>query len=69
MPYSDIIDKPRYDYITNEQVEIDRLVYQMYNLNEEKEKILSACRLQIYALILWQDIYLIQKNHTSHLRL
>jgi len=26
---------PRYDYITNEQLEIDKLVYQMYNLNEE----------------------------------
>lgn len=29
---------PRYDYMTNEQVEIDRLVYQMYNLNEEDIK-------------------------------
>ena len=26
---------PRYNYMTNEQVEIDRLVYQMYNLNDE----------------------------------
>jgi len=26
---------PRYDYITNEQIEIDKLVYEMYNLNEE----------------------------------
>lgn len=26
---------PRYDCITNEQIEIDKLVYQMYNLNEE----------------------------------
>jgi len=25
---------PRYDYMTNEQVEIDKLVYEMYNLNE-----------------------------------
>ena len=25
----------RYDYMTDEQVEIDRLVYQMYNLNDE----------------------------------
>ncbi|MBI5194207.1 MAG: Eco57I restriction-modification methylase domain-containing protein [Nitrospirae bacterium] len=35
---SSIISKqkqdPRYDYMTNEQVEIDRLVYDMYNLNE-----------------------------------
>ena len=29
---------PRYDYMTNEQVEIDRLVYQMYNLDEEDVK-------------------------------
>ncbi len=26
---------PKYDYITNEQIEIDKLVYEMYNLNEE----------------------------------
>ena len=26
---------PCYDYMTNEQQEIDRLVYQMYNLNED----------------------------------
>jgi methylase of polypeptide subunit release factors len=26
---------PRYDYMTNEQIEIDKLVYEMYNLNEE----------------------------------
>jgi len=26
---------PQYNYMTNEQIEIDRLVYQMYNLNEE----------------------------------
>ena len=26
---------PRYDYMTNEQIEINRLVYQLYNLNEE----------------------------------
>jgi hypothetical protein len=26
---------PRYDYMTNEQVEIDKLVYEMYNLNEK----------------------------------
>lgn len=26
---------PRYDYMTNEQVEIDRLVYQMYNLCDD----------------------------------
>lgn len=26
---------PKYDYMTNEQIEIDKLVYQMYNLNEE----------------------------------
>lgn len=26
---------PRYDYMSNEQVEIDRLVYKMYNLSEE----------------------------------
>jgi len=26
---------PRYDYITNEQIEIDKLVYEMYNLNED----------------------------------
>jgi hypothetical protein len=26
---------PRYDYMTNEQVEIDKLVYEMYNLDEE----------------------------------
>jgi len=36
---SSIISKqkqnPRYDYMSNEQVEIDRLVYKMYNLNEE----------------------------------
>ncbi|MHA1660234.1 MAG: hypothetical protein ACTSUT_14075, partial [Promethearchaeota archaeon] len=25
----------KYDYMTNEQVEIDKLVYEMYNLNEE----------------------------------
>ena len=27
-----------YDYMTNEQLEIDRLVYQMYNLNDEDIK-------------------------------
>jgi len=26
---------PRYDYMTNEQIEIDKLVYDVYNLNEE----------------------------------
>jgi len=26
---------PRYDYMINEQIEIDKLVYKMYNLNEE----------------------------------
>ena len=26
---------PRYDYLTNEQIEIDKLVYEMYNLNKE----------------------------------
>jgi hypothetical protein len=26
---------PRYDYMTNEQIEIDKLVYKMYNLKEE----------------------------------
>jgi len=26
---------PRYDYMTNEQLEIDKLVYKMYNLNQE----------------------------------
>ena len=26
---------PKYDYITNEQIEIDKLVYEMYNLNED----------------------------------
>jgi len=26
---------PRYDYMTNEQIEIDKLVYEMYNLNEK----------------------------------
>jgi len=26
---------PKYDYMTNEQIEIDKLVYEMYNLNEE----------------------------------
>ena len=25
----------RYDYMTNEQLEIDKLVYKMYNLNQE----------------------------------
>jgi len=30
--------EPRYDYITNEQLEIDKLVYEMYNLNEEDIK-------------------------------
>lgn len=29
---------PRYDYITNEQIEIDKLVYEMYNLTEEDIK-------------------------------
>ena len=29
---------PKYDYMTNEQIEIDKLVYQMYNLNEEDIK-------------------------------
>lgn len=29
---------PRYNYMTNEQVEIDRLVYEMYNLNDEDIK-------------------------------
>ena len=29
---------PRYDYINNEQIEIDKLVYEMYNLNEEDIK-------------------------------
>jgi len=29
---------PRYDYMTNEQIEIDKLVYEMYNLNEEDIK-------------------------------
>ncbi|MDP3110516.1 MAG: Eco57I restriction-modification methylase domain-containing protein [Thermodesulfovibrionales bacterium] len=29
---------PRYDYMTNEQVEIDRLVYQMYNLDNDDIK-------------------------------
>ncbi|MDI6751276.1 MAG: N-6 DNA methylase [bacterium] len=28
----------RYDYMTNEQIEIDKLVYQMYNLNEDDTK-------------------------------
>jgi len=39
---SSIIQKqkqnPRYDYMTNEQVEIDKLVYEVYNLNEEDIK-------------------------------
>ncbi|MFZ5995800.1 MAG: hypothetical protein ACOYU4_12540, partial [Thermodesulfobacteriota bacterium] len=39
---SSIISKqksnPRYDYMTNEQVEIDRLVYQMYNLRKDDIK-------------------------------
>ena len=26
---------PKYDYLANEQLEIDRLVYVMYNLNDE----------------------------------
>ena len=26
---------PRYDYMINEQLEIDKLVYEMYNLNQE----------------------------------
>jgi len=26
---------PRYDYMTNEQLDIDKLVYEMYNLNQE----------------------------------
>ena len=26
---------PKYDYMTNEQLEIDKLVYEMYNLTEE----------------------------------
>jgi len=30
--------EPRYDYMTNEQVEIDKLVYEMYNLNEDDIK-------------------------------
>ena len=38
----DIVEKqkqgPRYDYMTNEQVEIDRLVYRLYNLNDEDVK-------------------------------
>ena len=29
---------PRYDYMINEQVEIDKLVYLMYNLNENDIK-------------------------------
>jgi len=29
---------PKYDYMTNEQVEIDKLVYEMYNLGEEDIK-------------------------------
>lgn len=29
---------PKYDYMTNEQLEIDKLVYKMYNLNEEDIK-------------------------------
>jgi len=29
---------PKYDYMTNEQVEIDKLVYEMYNLNEDDIK-------------------------------
>jgi hypothetical protein len=29
---------PKYDYMTNEQLEIDKLVYEMYNLNEEDIK-------------------------------
>ena len=28
----------KYDYITNEQLEIDKLIYEMYNLNEEDIK-------------------------------
>lgn len=36
---SDIMKKQngnlKYDYMTNEQIEIDRLVYEMYNLNDE----------------------------------
>jgi len=28
----------KYDYMTNEQLEIDKLVYEMYNLNEEDIK-------------------------------
>lgn len=39
---SSIISKqksdPRYDYMTNEQVEIDRLVYQTYNLDDDDIK-------------------------------
>jgi len=39
---NNIIDKqkqnPKYDYMTNEQLEIDKLVYEMYNLNEEDIK-------------------------------
>lgn len=38
-PLSFIIQKqkqnPGYDYMTNEQLEIDKLVYEMYNLNQE----------------------------------
>ena len=29
---------PKYDYIINEQIEIDKLVYEMYNFNEEDIK-------------------------------
>jgi len=28
-------ENPRYDYMANEQLEIDKLVYEMYNLNQE----------------------------------
>ena len=39
---SEIIAKqksnPRYAYMTNEQIEIDRLVYEMYNLNADDIK-------------------------------
>jgi hypothetical protein len=31
-------ENPKYDYMTNEQIEIDKLVYELYNLNEEDIK-------------------------------
>jgi hypothetical protein len=44
---------PCYDYMTNEQVEIDKLVYEMYNLNEEDIKEVENWYFRRYPKLAW----------------